>query len=212
MNELTVEGRPPILFAVDGLDHWMGPTEYRNSDHDIIHSHQFTIVQFFLKALFENTSLPNGGMILGATTASSNPIYPTFNLVLEQIAALNKGIKPTSTSFPLPPPYQKLDPRVSSLLDTATAANTTVKELKGLSKHETRGLLQYFQKSGLLKERVDEVVLGEKWTMSGSGNIGELCKVGGRARIDPEKVLANIGTNLGIRMGQGEHVPKGNRR
>lgn len=208
LNELTIQGRPPLLFAVDGLDHWMGPSQYRNSDHDIIHAHQFTLVQFFLKALFGNTPLPNGGMVLGATTASNNPLFPTFNILVQQIAALSKGIKPTSPSFPLPEPYQKVDSRVSSLLDTATAANTTVKELKGLSKTETRGLLQYFVKSGLLKEKINDITVGEKWSMSGSGNVGELCKVSGRARLDPEKVLSTMGTNVGIRRGQGEHIPK----
>ena len=151
-------------------------------------------------------------MVLGATTGSNKPNYPTFDFLVQQIAALNKGVDPTSPSFPLPGPYQKLDSRVSSLLDTAPAARTKVQELKGLTKSETRGLLEYFRLSGLLKAKVDETTLGEKWTMSGSGNIGELCKVGSRASMDPDKVLAKFGTNVGITMGQGEHVPKSARK
>ncbi|RMZ82998.1 hypothetical protein DV737_g1748, partial [Chaetothyriales sp. CBS 132003] len=195
MTELTQPGRPPLLVAIDGLDHWMGPSHYRNSDYDIIHAHQFTL-------------LPNGGLVLAATTASNNPIFPTFSILLQQIAALNDGLQPSSPLFPLPAPYQKLDTRVSSLLDTTTAANATITRMHGLSKPETRGLLDYFAKSGLLRDAVSDNLVSELWALAGSGNVGDLCKLAVRARVDASKVLTTFGTSEGIRRGQGEHIPK----
>ncbi|RMZ89243.1 hypothetical protein DV736_g3525, partial [Chaetothyriales sp. CBS 134916] len=214
MSELTQPGRPPLLVAIDGLDHWMGPSHYRNSDYDVIHSHQFTLVKYFLDALFNNNSLqlPNGGLVLAATTASNTPDFPTFSILLQQIAALNNGLQPSSPLFPLPAPYQKLDTRVSSLLDTATAANTTITQLHGLSKPETRGLLDYFMKSGLLRDAVNDNLVSELWSLSGCGNVGDLCKLAVRARIDASKVLTTFGTSEGIRRGQGEHIPKSARK
>ena len=208
MSELDQPNRPPVLFAVDNLNHWMGDSFYRNSDHELIHAHQFTLVRHFLDALLGNTSLANGGIVLGATTSSNNPSSPTFSLLIDQLAALNKGISPDSTLFPLPAPYASLDPRVSNLLSTAAKANTKVTNLSGLSKRETRGLLDYFVKSGLLKDAMSDVSISEKWTLSGAGNIGELCKVGARARVDSDKTLTKLGTHAGVQRGQGEHVPK----
>ncbi|RMD43963.1 hypothetical protein DV735_g1163, partial [Chaetothyriales sp. CBS 134920] len=214
MSELTSPGRPPLLVAIDGLDHWMGPSSYRNSDYEIIHSHQFTPVRYFLDSLFSNTTLPlpNGGLVLAATTASNKPTSPTFSILLEQTAALNNGLDPSNPLFPLPAPYQKLDSRVASLLDTAATANTTITQLHGLSKPETRGLLDYYLKSGLLREAVNDNLVSELWTLSGSGNVGDLCKLAVRSRVDPAKVLTTFGTSEGIRRGQGEHIPKSARK
>ena len=209
-QELTTAGsnpRPPILFAADSIDHFMGPTKYFSSTHKVIHAHQFTLIRQFLNLLFKPTPLPNGGLVIGATTASNNPTYPSFQLLLQQISALNQNVEPTSDEFPLPGPYQTVDSRVTSLLDPT--ANTTVTRLNGLSRQETRGLLQYFIKSGILKASISDLLVGEKWTESGGGVIGELSKVAARARVDPEKRVETFGTNQGVRGKGAEHRPRG---
>ena len=46
--------------------------------------------------------------------------------------------------------------------------------LKGLSKDEARGLMEYWAKSGILRQTVSESLVGEKWSLSGGGVVGEL--------------------------------------
>jgi small subunit ribosomal protein S29 len=211
-KELTSPGtqpRPPTLFAIDGLDHWMCPTKYRSADYHAIHPHQFTLIKQFLSLLFTDTTiLPYGGMVIAATTKSNNPVSPSLDLLLKQTSALNEGLTLTSPDFPMPSPYAKLDPRILSLLPSSPSI-TTVTNLKGLSKHEAKGLLEYYNNSGLLKDHISEGFLGEKWTMSGGGVIGELCRLGKTMMVDPEKEITVFGTNEGVGRGQGEHVRRG---
>lgn len=154
--------------------------------------------------------------MLGATTKSNNPVYPTFDVLLKQVAALNEGLQLTDENFPMPTPYQKVDPKVLSLLPTSSSPShsttTTLTHLKGLSLPEAAGLLRYFNNSGILKASITDTFIGEKWTMASGGVVGELCKagVGGMGvRLDPEKTITKFGTLEGVRVGRGEHKPKG---
>lgn len=54
--------------------------------------------------------------------------------------------------------------------------------LGGLTRDETRGYLEYFARSGLLREPINEQWVGEKWSLSGGGIIGELEKLGRHVR------------------------------
>ena len=63
--------------------------------------------------------------------------------------------------------------------------------------------------SGILKEDVTKENVSEKWTLSGGGIVGQLCALGKRARIDPEKVVTKWGTDEGVKVGMGEHRPRG---
>jgi len=49
-------------------------------------------------------------------------------------------------------------------------------ELKGLSREETRGLMEYYAASGMLRHKIDEQFVTEKWTIAGGGVVGELEK------------------------------------
>ena len=212
-RELTQPGtqpRPPTLIAIDGLDHWMGPTEYRAADYTIIHAHRFVLVKHLLSLLFSTTSFTYGGMVIGATSNSNSPVYPTFGVLMRQITALNQGVSMTDEQFPMPSPYAQADPNVLSLLPSSTSSNQlNVTRLSGLTKPETTGLLKYFTNSGILKDAMTEQSIAEKWTMSSGGVIGQLCKLGVAARMDPEKRVTGFGTHEGVRVGQGEHRPKG---
>ena len=211
-KEITQPGtqpRPPTLIAIDNIDHWMGPTQYRTPDYTVIHAHQFVLIKQLLSLLFSNTQpLSHGGMVIGATTASNNPVYPSLSVLLKQITALGSGSTLTDPNFPMPSPYAKADARVFSLLNPAVASTTKITDLKGLSKHEAAGLLRYFTNSGILKEALTDNAIGEKWTLSSGGVVGQLCKLGSQARIDPEKVVTGFGTAEGVRVGQGLHRPK----
>ncbi|KIX97859.1 uncharacterized protein Z520_06637 [Fonsecaea multimorphosa CBS 102226] len=188
-KELTEPGqhqRPPVLVAADGVDHWMGPTAYRDSEHKILHSHQFMLVKQFINFLFtartSNTSpFINGGMVLYSTSGSNTPAYPTFDLVLSQMRAVQvHSISPAHPDFPLPKPYSKPDPRVLALSAPATRGDLNLLELKGLNRLESRGYLEYFAKSGLLHKRITDGLVSEMRGLSGGGVVGELARLSRR--------------------------------
>jgi len=189
-KELTVpvegnkEKRPPVLVAIDGVNFWMGETRYRSSDYKPIHAHQFTLISQFLNLLFSKGQNPlsNGGMVMGVTTKSNHPTTPAFELLVRQIHARQAGMDLTDSNFPLGNPYAKMpDPRVAQLFHPDT--QTTITDLKGLSRPESKGLLEYFAKSGIFREAVTDSTVAEKWSMSGGGIVGEMCKLGARTRL-----------------------------
>ncbi len=178
--------RPPILIAIDGLDHWMGLSKYRSPEYELVHAHQMTMVKQFLSMLFAQNAnvnkLPSGGMILAATSESNSPTFPDFMVLLRQIKARTAGLKMTDPEFPMPKPYRKKpDQRVLDLL--GSSGGTTLQMLQGLSRDESRGLLEYYARSGLLRERITEANVGTMWSLSGGGVIGEMAKFGKRVRV-----------------------------
>ncbi|KAL1958296.1 hypothetical protein VTO42DRAFT_4613 [Malbranchea cinnamomea] len=176
--------RPPMVVAVDGLAHWMTNTAYRNPDYEPIHAHDMTLVRHFLTVLSSPSSLPNGGIALFATSTCNNPRAPALDVSIKQLSFRQAGVDPTSPEFPLPDPYAKLDSRVLSFFNDAnnSGSGLRVQELKGITKDDTRALLEYYALSGLLRERISEEVVGEKWTLAGGGVIGELERFGKRIR------------------------------
>jgi small subunit ribosomal protein S29 len=185
----------------------MGPSQYHAADHSIIHSHQLATIRGLLSMLFNSTTtLGNGGIALAATTASNTPAFPTFTPLLSQLTALANGLAPTDAAFPMPTPYQKVDAAVLGLLDPK--ANTKVMPLKGVSRAEAGTLLAYYYRSGVLQEQLTMADVAERWTLASGGVVGELARVGERARIDVNKVLTSWGTAEGVTVGQGEHRPR----
>jgi len=223
LQELTEEAgsakRPGVLVTADGIDHWMGPTLYRDSNHKFIHAHQFTLVRQFVDMLFSDndahtggdgplatpSGFVNGGMVLFCTSGSNTPSYPNFDLLISQIQHMRQhdemrrsnhsafGISserlpaaPVSTepsedpSFPLPKPYSNKDKHVLKLSAPAASGNVNVLELKGLSIDESKGYLDYFAQSGLLRREINDKFVGEMRGLSGGGVIGELAKLGRR--------------------------------
>lgn len=173
--------RPSIMVTIDGINHWMGPTKYRSSDYKILHAHQFTLIKHFLSLLFSEkpNPLPNGGLILGATSGSNSPDYPSFSVLLSQLNAMHsEELKMTDPKFPMPTPYAKADQRVLDLIKNAN--NTGITKLAGLSRGESKGLLEYFARSGMLREAITDGFIGQQWTLSGGGVVGEMCKLGKR--------------------------------
>ncbi|KAL3430856.1 mitochondrial ribosomal death-associated protein 3-domain-containing protein [Aspergillus tetrazonus] len=189
--EKNFRPRPPTLVTVDGLDHWMQNSAYRNAKHEPIHAHDFVFVRHFLNLLMPGkgkSTLPNGGALLYATSSSNSPSVYAFDVALKQVAARYAGVDPSSSEFPNPRPYSNPDPRVLEAFNSPkpTAAKEgmlDVQELGGLTKDEARGYLEYFARSGLLRETVSDESASEKWTLAGGGVIGELEKLGRRLRV-----------------------------
>ena len=159
--------RPPVLYALDGLAHIMRDSHYRAVDFSPIHAHDLTMVQHFVSALSGATDLPNGGAVMAATSASNRPGAPTFELGMRQLEARAAGVP--EPQIPRPSPFERQDERVAAAL-----RDVDVMTLQGLSRDEARGLMEYYAASGMLRERVDEERVVERWTLAGGGVVGEL--------------------------------------
>ena len=180
-KELTspsTQKRPPVLVALDGIDHWMTLSKYRSAEYNLIHAHQLAPIRHFLQVLFNKDgagTLANGGMILAARTGSNPPSVPDFELLVKQLDAQARGLKIGDEAFPMPQPYGRVDQRVLNLLEGSDGLN--IQRLNGLERNlEARGLLEYFARSGILREAVSDRTVAEKWSLSGGGVIGELAR------------------------------------
>jgi small subunit ribosomal protein S29 len=164
-SELTLKGRPPILMCLDSLSFTMQNSLYRAPDFSPIHSHDLALIKHFLDHLSGATTLPNGGAVLAATSRSHAPISKSLNLAIKQAEDRQAGKEIT----PRDPFEKKYDARADAML-----SNIEVMRLKGLSKREARGLMEYWAKSGVLRSKVDEESVTEKWTLAGNGVVGEI--------------------------------------
>ena len=189
--EKNFQPRPPMVVAVDGLAHWMTESAYRASDFTPIHAHDLVFVNHFLSLLKDGeASLKNGGMLAYATSTSNNPTNYSLEIGMEQLAARQQGISPSSPDYPAPEAYSGADPRVLELFKPGEKASSQLElqTLGGLTRDETRGYLEYFAHSGLLRESINETWVGEKWSLSGGGIIGELEKLGRHVRNPAQPV------------------------
>lgn len=164
--EITGPARPPVLFTLDSLSFTMGLSAYRSASYELIHAHDLALVQHFVTYLSGEKPLPNGGAILGATSRSHAPVSASLELALKQaIEKQQHGEIMTKKD-----PYgKKYDTRAEDKLKSVE-----VLKLKGLSKVEARGLMEYWAQSGLLRSRVDERLVTEKWALAGNGIVGEI--------------------------------------
>ncbi|KAF4123891.1 small subunit ribosomal protein S29 [Geosmithia morbida] len=164
-TELTLPGRPPVLLTLDGLSHISKVTEYRDPSFNRVHAHDLTLVGAFVDALSGKTAMPNGGAVIAATSGNNAHRHPSQELVLSQLEAGQAG-----REVPLPEPYKKgYDDRVYDSLK-----NSTVLRLDGVTKEDARALMEYWGASGLLRARIDQRTVWEKWALGGHGLVGEM--------------------------------------
>ncbi|KAK6435629.1 hypothetical protein LTR95_008182 [Oleoguttula sp. CCFEE 5521] len=154
MSELTTASatRPPLLFTMDAIDHIMRPSGYLDGTAKPLHSHDLAIVSHYLSFLNGTSPLPHGGMILASTTASNRPKSPTLSHILAthtrpQQWDPHRGYSAAQT--PTWDPYAPFDQRVADSL-----AGVEVKEVKGLSKKEAKGVMEFYALSGMLRGEV----------------------------------------------------------
>ena len=181
--------RPPVLMSMDGVDQAMRMCAYLDRDAKPIHAHELALVKQFSDCLSGQTQFPNGGVVVAATCASNRAVSPTLDFCLEHRHAVQQNTQSSSDelaessstrSIPLPEwqPYTVKDQRVE-----AAVKDVAVTKLQGLTKDEARGIMEYYARSGLFRESVTDGMVSEKWTLAGSGIIGELEKVSVRARF-----------------------------
>lgn len=103
--------------------------------------------------------------MMAATSNSNNPVVPSLNLALAQLEG-NEAVKKD--------PFQKYDERVLDVFSKKGEGVVGVQRIGGVGKEEARSLMEYWAKSGVCRQRVDEGFVGEKWSLSGGGVVGEL--------------------------------------
>lgn len=180
-KELSQPGRPQVLFAIDGLSHAMRNSEYFSAEVKPVHAHDLALIRLFMDHLSGQKRLPNGGIILGATSQSNAPSSPALDFCVE--VAVAKQNSPDNV--PQWNPYKAVDPRVMEALKDLNNESTAfdVINVGGLTKEEARAIMEYYAESGLLRHQVSEGFISEKWSLAGMGNIGELERNSVRLRI-----------------------------
>ncbi|KAK1754857.1 mitochondrial ribosomal death-associated protein 3-domain-containing protein [Echria macrotheca] len=157
--------RPPVLLALDGLAHIMRVSDYMSPSFEPVHSQDLALVRLFCDALSGKSTLRNGGAIIGATSRGNTPRSPSMELSLTQRLAEQAG-----EEAPKHPPYAKgFDPRSEEALKSVR-----VVDLKGISKPEARGLMEYWAASGVFRAACDEKTVTRSWTLGGHGVVGEM--------------------------------------
>lgn len=171
MTELTApsqagEGlaRPPVIFTFDSINHVMANSAYLSADLESVHAHDLAIVKHFMSLLSGAQKLPNGGMVLAADSGSNRPGNPAFDFAISRSEASATGKKAPEWDA-----YVSIDEKVVNVME-----GVDVWEIKGLSKDEARGVMEYYARSGMLRHTVNDSLIGEKWTLSGGGIIGAL--------------------------------------
>ena len=165
--------RPPVFVSMDGVDQAMRTSAYLDSEAKLVHAHELALVGHFMNMLSGQTSLPNGGMVMAATCESNRAASPTLDFCLEHVFA-----EQHSSEQPTWDPYARKDARVEAVMKDVQVMN-----LQGLTKEEARGVMEYYASSGMFRGAVTEGLVSEKWTLAGSGIIGELEKASVRARF-----------------------------
>ncbi|KAI9644011.1 hypothetical protein NHQ30_007363 [Ciborinia camelliae] len=173
-KEITAADRPPILMSLDGLQWIMQNSLYRNANFELIHAHDLAVVNHFVQYLSGEKSLPNGGAVIAATSRSHAPVSRSTDLAIVQQMGRQSEEEVTERD----PFEKKYDERADKALQ-----NVQVMWLNGLSKREARGLMEYWAQSGVLRQRVDEKLVTEKWALAGHGIVGELERGTLRMRI-----------------------------
>ncbi|KAL8667972.1 MAG: hypothetical protein Q9168_007161, partial [Polycauliona sp. 1 TL-2023] len=182
LTDLLSPGRPPIFFGLDGLAHAMqSATGYTAPNLKPIHPHSLAIIDTYTSFLSGAQKLPNGGIVMAATSQSNAPKVPALDLALSDL----EGPVFTPAGQPLKQvtrnPFFDYDEKVMSTLRKESGIQ--VQRLQGLSKVEARGLMEYWAKSGMVREKVSEGFVGEKWAVSGGGVVGELERAVVRMRV-----------------------------
>jgi small subunit ribosomal protein S29 len=166
-NNSNAAPKPPILFSLDGLEHVMGYSSYLTPDMRKIHAHDLALVDHFVAYLSGRKSLPNGGLVIAATTKSNAPASPATEFSIE--CNLQRMAGAPTANIPQRNPYKQTDERSLHAL-----REIDVMDIQPMTRVEARAILEYYAASGMIQSAIDNNFVNDWWTLSGEGNIGEL--------------------------------------
>ncbi|MBE7181231.1 MAG: hypothetical protein INR71_08485 [Terriglobus roseus] len=172
-RELTVAGgaakRPPVLLAIDDVHHVMRHSKYMSADYKPVHAHDLALVSWFMSHLGGSSGLASGGMVLAATSESNRPASESLDFAIRQSEFAQAANSVVKGEEPVWNPYKELDAQVMN-----SVSGAEVLRLRGLSKEEARSVLEYWAKSGIVKDKIDARMVDERWALAGGGIIGGL--------------------------------------
>ncbi|KAK5114059.1 hypothetical protein LTR85_010365 [Meristemomyces frigidus] len=76
--------RPPVFLGMDGIDYAMRDSAYLDGEAQQVHAHDLALIRDFSNFLSGKANLPNGGMVLAATSSSNRPSAPTLDHCLSR--------------------------------------------------------------------------------------------------------------------------------
>ena len=167
--------RPPLLLTLDSLAHASRLSRYLTPSMHYIHAHDLAILDHFFAHLKGDRELPNGGAVIAADSNSNRPKAPSLDLAIRlaetSAPSDSSAFTPRVEPVGLDPesPYDLRDPRV-----LASLHGVPVTRLQGVSGHEAQAILEYYAKSGIVRERVTDGFVSEMRCLSGGGVVGEL--------------------------------------
>lgn len=120
---------------------------------------------------------------MASTSQSNAPQVPALDVAL---SSLEDGYV-TPAGQTVPPlernPFKRYDERVFDVFGKAKENGLEVQRVEGLTKEEARALMEYWARSGMVRHKVNDAFVGEKWALSGGGVVGELERATLRMRI-----------------------------
>jgi small subunit ribosomal protein S29 len=192
--------RPPVLLCLDNMAHVMVNSKYQVLNEagklSPVHALDLAIVKHFFDLISGTTSLPNGGMILAATSASDAPRSEAMEVGIAIAETKQNSDSPTPTPYTSPytkiqklsptrdanpaalsnfwSPFKPIDTRVLSTFTTAPAGSPEIVRLQGLSQQESVSLMKYWTRSGMNMGSVLPWTVQEVRALSGGAVVGQL--------------------------------------
>jgi small subunit ribosomal protein S29 len=175
--------RPPIFFSLDNISHVLTESYYTVTDEtgqlNRIHAHDFVQIKHFLDYFSGQQTLPNGGIVIAATSKSDHAKSPALDVSVamaevRQAQNLDPSSEEATKQIHIEQfwsPYKKIDQRSLDVLK-----NFELIKLEGLTREEAKTIMEYWATSGMVRRKIEEGYVNEKWTLAGSGVIGELEK------------------------------------
>ena len=193
------------MMCLDNMAHVMLESKYQvlNSAGKLVnvHAHDLALVKYFLAHLSGTSTLPNGGMILAATSASdapkaeamdvgiaiaetaqnlardpTNPQKSPYTSAYMRLQALSptRDADPTALSN-FWSPFSPIDTRVLDIFRPSNfSSGVEIVRLTGLSSHEATQLMKYWTRSGMNRGTVLPWTVQEARALSGGAVVGEL--------------------------------------
>jgi len=174
--------RPPILYCVDNVSHLFVPSLYDavtpEGKVEPIHTLDLALPRHFIDHVTGATAFPNGGIALGATSKTDFVRCPPVEVGVELAEARQQSPDSDHKVTDFWNSLQAIDQRTMDI-----CLNLDVLHLKPVSKENAKSIIEYWAYNGMVRERLADSWIGEKWTLSGGGVLGELEKAVVRMRF-----------------------------
>jgi small subunit ribosomal protein S29 len=170
------------MYTADNISHLLTPSKYSALDKEgnlaPIHALDLALPRHFVDHLTGAKKLTNGGIVLGATSKGDTVSCSPLDVAVQMAEARNANPGAQTKLSDFWNPLQRIDQRVMDLL-----LNINATTLSGIPKQDAKSIIEHWAYNGLVRERVADTWVGQKWALSGGGVLGELEKAVVRLRF-----------------------------